>query len=113
MAFTNLGKMYRLLVDNIPVGTNASKGVRIGTLINMEPGEKVIAATSLHRNTNAEYVLFITKQGLVKKTLLEEYTFKEVGTTELPISLDGLFNDIEIIRNIPNALTAKGITRPI
>ena len=74
MAFTNKGKMYRLLVDNIPVGTNASKGVRIGTLINMEPGEKVIAATSLHRNTNAEYVLFITKQGLVKKTALEEYT---------------------------------------
>ena len=74
MAFTDKGKMYRLLVDSIPVGTNASKGVRIGTLINMEPGEKVIAATSLHRNTNAEYVLFITKQGLVKKTALEEYT---------------------------------------
>lgn len=74
MAFTDKGKMYRLLVDNIPVGTNASKGVRIGTLINIEPGEKVIATTSLHRNTNAEYVLFITKQGLVKKTLLEEYT---------------------------------------
>ena len=74
MAFTDKGKMYRLLVDNVPVGTNASKGVRIGTLINMEPGEKVIAATSLYRNTNAEYVLFITKQGLVKKTLLEEYT---------------------------------------
>ena len=74
MAFTDKGKMYRLLVDNIPVGTNASKGVRIGTLINMEPGENVIAITSLHRNTNAEYVLFITKQGLVKKTALEEYT---------------------------------------
>ena len=74
MAFTDKGKMYRLLVDNIPVGTNASKGVRIGTLINIEPGENVIAITSLHRNTNAEYVLFITKQGLVKKTALEEYT---------------------------------------
>lgn len=73
MAFTNKGKMYRLLVDNIPVGTNASKGVRIGTLINMEANEKVIAITSLHRKTNAEYVLFITKQGLIKKTTLEEY----------------------------------------
>ena len=74
MAFTNQGKMYRLLVDNIPVGTNASKGVRIGTLIKMEPGEQVIAITSLHRNTNAEYVIFVTKQGLLKKTALEEYT---------------------------------------
>ena len=40
MAFTNKGKMFRLLVDNIPTGTNASKGVRIGTLINMEIDEK-------------------------------------------------------------------------
>ena len=36
-----------------------------------------------------------------------KYTFKEVGTTELPISLDGLFNDIEIIRNIPNGIKGK------
>ena len=74
MAFTNKGKMYRLLVDHIPVGTNASKGVRIGTLINMDSNEKVIAVTSLHRQTDAQYVVFITKNGLLKKTALEEYT---------------------------------------
>ena len=73
MAFTNKGKMYRLLVDNIPVGTNVSKGVRIGTLINMEADEKVIAATSLNRGSDAEYVLFFTKNGLIKKTSLSEY----------------------------------------
>ena len=73
MAFTDKGKMYRLLVDNIPVGTNVSKGVRIGTLINMEADEKVIAATSLNRGSDAEYVLFFTKNGLIKKTSLSEY----------------------------------------
>lgn len=73
MAFTNKGKMYRLLVDNIPIGTNVSKGVRIGTLINMEADEKVIAATSLNRGSDAEYVLFFTKNGLIKKTSLSEY----------------------------------------
>lgn len=73
MVFTNKGKMYRLLVDSIPTGTNSSKGVRIGTLVNMEPNEKVVAITSLYRKTNAEYVIFITKQGLVKKTKLAEY----------------------------------------
>lgn len=73
MAFTNKGKMYRLLVDNIPIGTNVSKGVRIGTLINMEVDEKVIAATSLNRGSDAEYVLFFTKNGLIKKTSLSEY----------------------------------------
>jgi len=74
LVFTDTGKMYRLLVDNVPAGTNAAKGVKISTLINLEPGEKVIAITSLDRKNNKKYVVFITKQGLFKKTLLEEYT---------------------------------------
>ena len=74
MIFTDKGKMYKLLVDNLPVGTNVSKGVRISTLVNMEQDEKVIAITSLYRKTDAKYVIFNTKQGLFKKTLLEEYT---------------------------------------
>lgn len=74
LVFTDTGKMYRLLVDSVPAGTNASKGVRIGTLINLEPNEKVIAITSLERKNNKKYVVFITKKGLFKKTLLEEYT---------------------------------------
>lgn len=87
MAFTNKGKMYRLLVDQVPVGTNASKGVRIGTLIKMEPDEKVIAITSLYRKSNAKYVIFITKNGLFKKTALEEYinTKRSTGIIALNI----------------------------
>lgn len=73
MFFTDKGKMYRLLVDKVPVGTNASKGGRIGALINLEADEKVIAMTSLYRKSQADYVIFITKQGLFKKTKLEEY----------------------------------------
>ena len=73
LAFTDAGKMYRLLVDNIPAGTNASKGTKIGTIINLEPNEKVVAVTSLERQNNKKYVVFITKNGLLKKTLLEEY----------------------------------------
>ena len=74
MLFTNKGKMYRLLVDNVPVGTNTSKGVRISSLVNFEPGEQVIAVTSLYRKEKMpKFVVFNTKQGLFKKTLLEEY----------------------------------------
>lgn len=73
MVFTDKGRMFRLLVDTVPLGTNISKGVQINSLINMEPGEKVAAITSLYRKTNAEYVLFITKQGLMKKTEISEY----------------------------------------
>ena len=73
MLFTDKGKMYRLLVDDIPVGTNASRGVLVGTIVKLEDGEKVVALTSLYRKSNAQYVVFLTKNGLFKKTKLEEY----------------------------------------
>ena len=74
MIFTNKGKMYRILVDKIPEGTNASKGQNLASLVALEPNEKVNAVTSLHRETNAEYVVFFTKNGLIKKSNLSEYT---------------------------------------
>ena len=74
LLFTNKGKMYRMIVDNIPVGTNVSKGINVSTLINLENDEKVIAITNLARENENKYVVFITKNGLLKKTSIEEYT---------------------------------------
>ena len=73
MFFTNNGKMYRTIVDNIPNGTNTTKGVPINTLVQLDPNEKVIAVTSLHRKTIPQYAIFITKKGMFKKTYLSEY----------------------------------------
>ena len=73
MIFTNKGKMYRLLVNDIPVGTNLSKGIPVSTLIEMESGEIPSTIYSIYRDTEAKYVLFVTKNGIVKKTSLEEY----------------------------------------
>jgi len=87
LLFTNKGKMYKMLVDKLPVGTNVSKGVNVANLIKIEPDEKVIAITSLARENQAKYVVFITKQGLIKKTLLEEYTKTKRGTGIAAISL--------------------------
>ena len=74
MIFTNQGNMYRLLVDNIPVGTNVSKGTPITGLIEMNEYEKPTVIYSIYRDTDAKYIMFVTKNGLVKKTSLEEYT---------------------------------------
>ena len=71
--FTNKGKMYRTVVDNIPDGTNVTKGTPINSLVKLEIDEKVIAVTSLHRKTTPKFVIFITKEGMIKKTYLEEY----------------------------------------
>ena len=87
LLFTNKGKMYRILVDKLPVGTNVSKGTSINTLINLEPTEKVIAITNLAKENNSKYVVFITKKGLFKKTLLEEYTKTKRSTGIAAINL--------------------------
>ena len=73
MVFTDKGKMYRLVVNNIPEGTNTSKGTPVRALIEMEADENVQTIYSIYRDTDAKYVLFITKKGLVKKTALSEY----------------------------------------
>ena len=74
LLFTNKGKMYRMIVDNIPIGTNVSKGINVSSLVNLEIDEKVIAITNLARENKNKYVVFITKNGLLKKTSIEEYT---------------------------------------
>ena len=73
MIFTNKGKMYRLLVNDIPVGTNSTKGTPIKALISMEQDEEPATMYSIYRDTEAKYVLFVTKNGIVKKTSLDEY----------------------------------------
>ena len=73
MIFTSIGKMYKLPVDKIPVGDNKTKGINLNTIFKFEPKEKLQAAINLKDNTNAEYVVFFTKNGLIKKTKLEEY----------------------------------------
>lgn len=87
LLFTNKGKMYRIIVDNVPIGTNVSKGVNVSTLINLEPNEKVIAITNLAKENESKYVVFITKNGLFKKTAIEEYTKTKRSTGIAAINL--------------------------
>lgn len=88
MLFTNKGKMYKLLVDNIPEGTNTSKGIYINNLINLESQEKVIAISSFERKNDAKYVIFITKKGQFKKTSIDEYKSVKKTTGIIAIKLN-------------------------
>lgn len=87
MIFSDKGKMYRLLVNDIPVGTNVSQGQSVKSLINMDMDEHPVVIYSIYRDTDAQYVLFVTKSGLVKKTTLEEYnkTKKKTGIAAINI----------------------------
>ena len=74
LVFTNKGKVYKLIVDDIPVGTNSSMGTPLNSLIEFENGEEAQVIYSLYRNTEDKYVLFTTKNGLIKKIDLTEFT---------------------------------------
>ena len=87
MIFTNFGNMYRLLVDAIPVGTNASKGTPVTSLVEMEDNERPTVIYSIYRDTDAKYIMFVTKNGMVKKTSLEEYTKTKKKTGILAINI--------------------------
>ena len=96
LLFTKKGKMFKIIVDEVPVGTNASKGAHVGTLINMDQDDEVIAITSLARSNTAKYVVFFTKKGLMKKTLLDEYTKVKRSTGIAAIKI----NDGDSIANV-------------
>lgn len=101
MIFSNRGKMYRLLVNDIPVGTNSSKGTPIKALIEMEANEEPVTMYSIYRDTDAKYVMFITKNGLAKKTSLEEYlkTKKKSGIAAITIKDGDELASVFLVKN--------------
>ena len=109
MIFTNKGKMYRLLVNDIPVGNNSAKGQPIKSLVEMENDEIPSVIYSIYRDTDAKYVLFTTKNGLVKKTSLDEYvkTKKKSGVAAITIKDDDELISVNLIKDEPIVIITK------
>ena len=77
--FTQKGKCYWLKVYEIPEGNKTSKGRAIQNLLNIDSDDAVTAYLRVKNLNdkefiNSHYVLFCTKQGVIKKTLLEQYS---------------------------------------
>lgn len=109
MIFSDKGKMYRLLVNDVPVGTNVSKGTSIKSLINMDMDEQPAVMYSIYRDTDAAYVLFVTKNGLVKKTSLDEYvkTKKKTGIAAISIKDDDELAAVSLVKDEQLILVTK------
>src|SRR5947207_1753861 len=80
--FTNVGKVYRLKVHELPLGSRQSKGRAIVNLLPFAQSEQVRAVIQTRNFEEAEYLLFATKNGVVKKTKLAEYN--------TPLKADGI-----------------------
>ncbi|MBM6683722.1 DNA gyrase subunit A [Collinsella intestinalis] len=71
--FSNRGKVYRLKVHELPVGTRQARGTAIVNLLPFEDGEKIASVISCREFPDNEYLLFATKSGMVKKTVMSAY----------------------------------------
>jgi DNA gyrase subunit A len=80
--FTNVGKVYRLKVHELPLGSRQSKGRAIVNLLPFRQGETVRAVVQTRDFGEAKYLVFGTKNGVVKKTELASYN--------TPLRADGI-----------------------
>ena len=74
MFFTNTGRCYRLKAYEIPEAGRMARGTAIVNLLQLQPGEKVTATIPMKEIDNEKYLMMATKNGMVKKTRMEEYT---------------------------------------
>jgi DNA gyrase subunit A len=80
--FTNVGKVYRLKVHELPLGSRQSKGRAIQNLLPFRQDEQVRAVIQTRDFEESKYLVFATKNGIVKKTELAAYN--------TPLKADGI-----------------------
>ena len=79
--FTNKGRVFKLNSYEIPEGKRQSKGTALVNLLQLGPNEKIATLVAIDDKDNNEYLLFATKNGIVKKTKQEE--FKNINKSGL------------------------------
>ena len=112
LVFSSLGKLYKIDVNDIPEGNNVARGTSLAMLVGMDFGEKVSTIYSLSDDNKFKYVMFVTKNGIVKKAELSEYTStrrkKGVAATKLKendeLAAVTLLNDEDIILITKNGM---------
>src|SRR5918997_891891 len=87
--FTNKGKVYRLKVHQLPRMGRAAKGRHIANMLPLAQGEHIASVLATKEFGEAEYLLFATKRGIVKKTRFLEYNTPLKNDGIIAINLAG------------------------
>lgn len=86
---TNKGKMYKIKAYEVPEARRQAKGTAAINLINMDSGELIKSVIPIREFTDNEYLLFVTKKGIIKKTKLSEFdTLRKTGLVAIKIAED-------------------------
>ena len=87
LMFTNFGKIHVRKAYQIPEASRTAKGTNIVNIIEMMPDEKITALISIDEFNDSDYLTMVTKQGVIKRTLLSAYEYQRKGG-KIAINLD-------------------------
>lgn len=95
--FTDKGKVYRIKGYEIPEYSRQAKGLPIINLLQIEKGEKINSIISISNEHESEYLMFATKNGLVKKTPVGEYSnIRTSGKIAISLKDDDELIDVKV-----------------
>ena len=98
--FTNKGRVYRLKAYEIPEAGRTSRGTAIVNLLQLMPEEKITAAIPVKEFEAGKYLFMATKQGLVKKTSMDEYeNVRKTGLAAITLREDDELIEVKITDN--------------
>ena len=110
--FSNKGKLYRLRGYEIPEAGRTAKGTAIVNLLSLDAGEKISAVIPISDFEDRKYLLMATKNGLIKKTPLQEYnSSRKIGLLAITLKDDDELIDVRLTDGQDNVVlvTEKGL----
>ena len=110
--FSNKGKLYRLRGYEIPEAGRTAKGTAIVNLLSLDAGEKISAIIPISNFEDGKYLLMATRNGLIKKTALQEYnSTRKTGLPAITLKDDDELIDVRLTDGEDNVVlvTSKGM----
>ncbi|HEV7280900.1 MAG TPA: DNA gyrase subunit A [Pirellulaceae bacterium] len=115
LIFTNVGKVYWLKVYEAPLGKRDGKGKFISNVLSLAEGEKIASCRAVRDFTEADrFLLMLTREGLVKKTDLAQYSRpKRGGIIAIKLREGDELIDVEVVRRHEEVLIETATGRAI
>ena len=110
--FSNKGKLYKLRGYEIPEAGRTARGTAIVNLLSLDAGEKISAVIPIQNFAEGKYLLFATRDGIIKKTALTEYnSARKTGLLSITLKGDDELIDVRLTDGEDNIVlvTRKGL----
>lgn len=110
--FSNKGKLYKLRGYEVPEAGRTARGTAIVNLLSLDAGEKISAIIPIQNFAEGKYLLFATKDGIIKKTALTEYnSARKTGLLSITLKGEDELIDVRLTDGEDNIVlvTRKGL----